>query len=84
MEGDADLVGVMKELIMEKKRRDQEENESSVLPMRADHGHLMNFTSSVQTRLAVRIRSLVKSTRIAPIVVLDRIGVIFPGQILYS
>ena len=69
MEGDADLVGVMKELIMEKKRRDQEENESSVLPMRADHGHLMNFTSSVQTRLAVRIRSLVKSTRIAPIVV---------------
>jgi mannonate dehydratase len=41
LEGDIDIYGVMKVLIIEQKRRADEGRNDSRLPMRPDHGHLM-------------------------------------------
>ncbi|MFZ0452340.1 MAG: mannonate dehydratase [Ignavibacteriaceae bacterium] len=40
-EGDIDIFGVMKALILEEKRRENEGRKDSSIPMRPDHGHLM-------------------------------------------
>ena len=39
--GDIDIYGVMKALIVEEKRRENEGRKDSRIPMRPDHGHLM-------------------------------------------
>ena len=41
LEGDIDIFGVMKALIIEQKRRENEGRKDSRIPMRPDHGHLM-------------------------------------------
>ena len=41
LEGDIDIYGVMKALIVEEKRRENEGRKDSRIPMRPDHGHLM-------------------------------------------
>jgi mannonate dehydratase len=41
LEGDIDIHGVMKELIVEQKRRADEGRKDRRMPMRPDHGHLM-------------------------------------------
>ena len=41
LEGDVDIYGVMKALILEGKRREDEGRKDSSIPMRPDHGHLM-------------------------------------------
>lgn len=41
LEGDVDLVGVIRALLHEARRRNQEEPRRPAMPMRPDHGHLM-------------------------------------------
>ena len=41
LEGDIDLFGVMKALLLEQKRRLDEGRNDRRMPMRPDHGHLM-------------------------------------------
>jgi mannonate dehydratase len=41
LEGDIDIYGVMKALVLEEKRRKDEGREDYHIPMRPDHGHLM-------------------------------------------
>jgi len=41
LEGDVDMYGVIRTLLLEQKRRTQEGREDSTIPMRPDHGHLM-------------------------------------------
>jgi len=41
LEGDIDIYGVMKELLLEQKRRKEEGRKDLRMPMRPDHGHLM-------------------------------------------
>jgi mannonate dehydratase len=41
LEGDVDMYGVIKALILEQKRREGEGRRDTRLPMRPDHGHLM-------------------------------------------
>jgi mannonate dehydratase len=41
LDGDVDLYGVMKELLLEQKRRSEEGRTDLRIPMRPDHGHLM-------------------------------------------
>ncbi len=41
LDGDVDMYGVMKPLIMEQKRRTEQGLENARMPMRPDHGHLM-------------------------------------------
>lgn len=41
LEGDIDLYGVIKNLLLEQKRRKSEGRKDNRLPMRPDHGHLM-------------------------------------------
>lgn len=41
LDGDVDMYGVMKPLIMEQKRRNEKGLKNSSMPMRPDHGHLM-------------------------------------------
>jgi mannonate dehydratase len=42
LDGDIDMYGVIKALLVEQKRRVVEENRSRRMPMRPDHGHLMS------------------------------------------
>jgi mannonate dehydratase len=41
LDGDIDMYGVMKALIVEQKRRADEGRKDTRMPMRPDHGHLM-------------------------------------------
>ena len=41
LEGDIDIYGVMKELLLEQKRRENEGRKDLKMPMRPDHGYLM-------------------------------------------
>jgi mannonate dehydratase len=41
LDGDVDMYGVMKALIVEQKRRTNEGRSDHRMPMRPDHGHLM-------------------------------------------
>jgi mannonate dehydratase len=41
LEGEIDLYGVMKTLLLEQERRRREGRSDTRLPMRPDHGHLM-------------------------------------------
>ena len=41
MDGDIDLYGVIKALLIEQRRREKEGRKDTRMPMRPDHGHLM-------------------------------------------
>jgi mannonate dehydratase len=41
LEGDVDMFGVMKAMVLEQRRREQQRTRNSRLPFRPDHGHLM-------------------------------------------
>lgn len=41
LEGDVDMFGIVKEVVLEEKRRNQEGRDDNQIPMRPDHGHQM-------------------------------------------
>jgi len=41
LDGDVDMFGVMKALLLEQKRRKEEERKNILMPCRSDHGHLI-------------------------------------------
>jgi mannonate dehydratase len=48
LDGDVDLYGVMKELLVEQKRREDEGRNDRRMPFRPDHGHLMSAERNKQ------------------------------------